>query len=296
MKILNITAIFLLVCFLMLMANSAFICGQATFQVLSTTLTLYRDGLAHCKQQLTLEPWTAEITLPLLSESPQNLLLLDENNTAVDYNLVASNLTAYVLGARSLLIEYDTMALTTKEAEVWSLITNCSYTLTVNLPLNSTVIYLSGSPLSIETKDNTITMTLSPGIWEISYVLPLLTPDDFPYQKDDSNPPTGFPIVYVAAAAIIASAATITAFLLYRKRKGPSLNKILKNNPQLGKEDQEVIRYIKEKGGKAFEAELREQFPDMPRTSLWRLVRRLERLEIVEVKKVGLENQVELKK
>jgi uncharacterized membrane protein len=34
----------------------------------------------------------------------------------------------------------------------------------------------------------------------------------------------------------------------------------------------------------------------MPRTTLWRLVRRLEGLEIVEVKKIGLENQVQLKK
>ena len=188
------------------------------------------------------------------------------------------------------------MALTTKEAEVWTLITDYSHNLTINLPVNSTVIYLSESPLSIETKDNTITMILSPGRWEISYILPLLAPDEFPDQIDDAKPPSGFPIVYIAAAAVIVIAAAIAAFLLYRKRKGPSVGRILKDNPQLGKEDQDVIQFLKEKGGKAFEAELREKFPDTPRTSLWRLVRRLERLEIVEVKKVGLENQVELKK
>jgi uncharacterized membrane protein len=64
----------------------------------------------------------------------------------------------------------------------------------------------------------------------------------------------------------------------------------------LKKEDREVIEFLAEKDGKAFEAEIRERFPDMPRTSLWRLVRRLERLEIVEIKKIGLENQVALKK
>jgi uncharacterized membrane protein len=296
MKALSTATIFLVVSSLVLMANSVFVLGQSTFQVQSTTLTLYRDGLAHCKQQVLLEPWTAEITLPLLSESPQNLLLLDENRTAVDYNLSGHNLTAYVLGAGSLLVEYDTMSLTTKEAEVWTLITNYSYNLTINMPLNSTVIYLSESPLAIETEDSTITMTLSPGRWEISYILPLLAPDEFPDQTDDSNPPSGFPFVYFAAAVIIAIALAIVAFLLYRKRKGPSVGKILKDNPQLGKEDQDVIQFLKEKGGKAFEAELREKFPDTPRTSLWRLVRRLERLEIVEVKKVGLENQVEIKK
>jgi uncharacterized membrane protein len=52
---------------------------------------------------------------------------------------------------------------------------------------------------------------------------------------------------------------------------------------------------VAEKEGKAFEAEIRERFLDIPRTSLWRLVRRLEKLEIVQVKKIGLENRVELK-
>ena len=64
----------------------------------------------------------------------------------------------------------------------------------------------------------------------------------------------------------------------------------------LVKEDIAVIEFLAEKDGKAFEAEIRERFPDMPRTSLWRLVRRLEGLELVEIKRIGLENQVQLKK
>ncbi len=57
-----------------------------------------------------------------------------------------------------------------------------------------------------------------------------------------------------------------------------------------------MIQFIAERGGKALEAEIREAFPDLPRTTLWRLVRRLEKMEIVSIKKVGLQNQVELKK
>ena len=62
------------------------------------------------------------------------------------------------------------------------------------------------------------------------------------------------------------------------------------------KEDRAVLEFLAEKDGKVFEAEIRERFPDMPRTSFWRLIKRLEKLEIVEVKKIGLENQVILKK
>ncbi len=66
-------------------------------------------------------------------------------------------------------------------------------------------------------------------------------------------------------------------------------------NPQLNTEEKDVIRFLVENERKAFEAEIREQFPDIPRTSLWRLVKRLEKLDIVLIKKIGLENRVELK-
>ncbi|MCS7096526.1 MAG: hypothetical protein RMK50_05650, partial [Nitrososphaerota archaeon] len=59
-------------------------------------------------------------------------------------------------------------------------------------------------------------------------------------------------------------------------------------------EEAEVLRFIKERGGRVLEAELREAFPDIPRTSMWRLVKRLERRKQVRVKKVGLQNVVEL--
>ena len=96
--------------------------------------------------------------------------------------------------------------------------------------------------------------------------------------------------------AAVAVAVIVAALLLHGRKRVPNVEKILKANPQLAREDQAVIRFLAEKEGKAFEAEIREKFPDMPRTSLWRLVRRLERLEIVEIKKIGLENQVELTK
>jgi len=84
-------------------------------------------------------------------------------------------------------------------------------------------------------------------------------------------------------------------FLLFRRR-GYNIEEIFKMHPRLNKEEKEVIQFLAENEGKAFESQIRERFPDIPRTSLWRLVKRLEKLEILKVKKIGLENQVELKK
>jgi uncharacterized membrane protein len=57
-----------------------------------------------------------------------------------------------------------------------------------------------------------------------------------------------------------------------------------------------VIQFLVDKDGKAFEAEIRQKFSDIPRTSLWRLIKRLEKMGLVSIKKIGLENRVELKK
>jgi uncharacterized membrane protein len=272
---------------------SATATAESLFEVESMSLTVYRDGLVHVTQTLTLSELTPEITLPLLALAIENVIVLDENDMAVDYEIIGGNLTAFTLGAERVLIEYDTVSLTKKEAEVWTLITDNPYNLTAFLPQNSTVIYLNQMPTAIDTSNTGIKLSLYPSNWEISYVVPLLPQDDL---NGGDGPSAQIPLEYLIAAIVAAAAVVLSALIVVRQRRGPNADKILKANPQLKKEDKDVILFLAEKDGKAFEAEIRERFPDMPRTSLWRLVRRLERLELVEVKRIGLENQVQLKK
>ena len=164
MKIYSINSGILFFCFLILVVNIDGALGQSISYPQSTNVTFYRDGLAHCTQQFSIDALVPEITVPLLSESPQNILLIDENSTAVDYKLTGNNLTVYTLGASELLVEYDTIQLTSKEAEVWTLLTQYPYNMTIFLPVNSTVVYLSEIPLAIETMEGAITMDLTAGI------------------------------------------------------------------------------------------------------------------------------------
>jgi uncharacterized membrane protein len=272
--------------------TSATAAAESLFEVESMNLTVYRDGLVHITQTLTASELAPEITLPLLSSAIENVIVLDENDMAVDYEISNGNFTIFTLGAERILIEYDTVSLTKKEAEVWTLITDNPYNLTVFLPQNSTVIYLNQMPTAIDTSDTGIKLSLYPSSWEISYVVPLLPQDDL----NGDEPSAQIPLEYLIAAIVAVAAVVLSALIVVRRRRGPNADKILKANPQLKKEDKDVILFLAEKDGKAFEAEIRERFPDMPRTSLWRLVRRLERLELVEVKRIGLENQVQLKK
>ncbi|MBN1244720.1 hypothetical protein JXA31_03915 [Candidatus Bathyarchaeota archaeon] len=273
-------------------ATATTVVAQSLFEVESIDLTVYRDGLVHVTQTIIVDELAPDITLPLLSASVENVIVLDESQLVVDYEINGGNLTVFTLGAERVLVEYDTIALTEKEAEVWTLVADNPYTLTAFLPQNATVVYLSSMPTAIDTSGTGIKLSLYPGQWEISYVLPLL-PDDG--TEDNGAPWTTFPLEYLIIAIAAVTAVVLSVILIIRRRKGPNVKKTVKAYPQLKKEDKDVIAFLAEKGGQAFEAEIRERFPDMPRTSLWRLVRRLERLEIVEVKKIGLENQVQLK-
>lgn len=366
--------------FILLLSVTVAAADETEFQVESTNLQIYRDGLVRVTQTLIVNETLPAVTLPLLNSSVNNFIVLDENQTVLDYDVDGINLTVFTLGTTSVSLQYDTDSLTKKDFGVWSLIVDNPYNLTVQLPEESTVVYLSEMPTSIDTEGNKITLSLFPSQWEISYIFPLVPPADFQISDLDVTPSeveageevtvsvritnvggqTGsytvpliinqttedtktvtlekgastttefkiikqtpgkfnveiaglvdeftvkaassnggtsnlIPVEYLVAAAVAVAAIFVAAFFLVRKR-GPNVENIFTVHPQLNKEEKDVIRFLADNERKAFESQIREQFPDIPRTSLWRLVRRLEKLEIVKVKKIGLENQVELKK
>ncbi|MDQ4074566.1 MAG: hypothetical protein M3162_09740, partial [Thermoproteota archaeon] len=72
------------------------------------------------------------------------------------------------------------------------------------------------------------------------------------------------------------------------------VERTIDERPHLKQEDRQVLRFIAEKGGTAFESEIRNKFI-LPKTTLWRLVRRLERENLVKVRKTGVQNLIELR-
>jgi len=71
------------------------------------------------------------------------------------------------------------------------------------------------------------------------------------------------------------------------------VTRILEEKPHLRPEDQHVLKYLAENDGAVFESELRTKF-QLPKTTIWRLVKRLEREELVEIRKTGGQNLIKL--
>lgn len=115
--------------------------------------------------------------------------------------------------------------------------------------------------------------------------------------------------IYLLIGGVIAAA--IAGIIIMKKIKSNSIiavSEITTNNyissdketiyklkPELRQDDKDIVAFISEKGGQVFESELRKKFL-MPRTTMWRAVKRLEREDIVEIEKVDQQNLIKLRK
>ena len=75
----------------------------------------------------------------------------------------------------------------------------------------------------------------------------------------------------------------------------PNKETIFRLKPELRQDDKDIVTFISENGGQAYESELRKKFL-LPRTTTWRAVKRLEREGIVEIEKIDQQNLIKLRK
>ena len=117
---------------------------------------------------------------------------------------------------------------------------------------------------------------------------------------DGATKEEGLPVIWIGAAALVVALAA-GAFYLTRRGGGKGvetparfdLDRLFEEHPHLRIDDKEILRFIAESGGEVFAAELRERFK-VPRTSLWRMIRRLEREEVVDVSTIGGQSLVKI--
>lgn len=108
---------------------------------------------------------------------------------------------------------------------------------------------------------------------------------------------------WIVVGLVTGGLAVVFVFLWLRRKAPPPMlerefreidvDRILERAKHLRLEDREAIEFIALAGGEVFEAELREKFK-LPKSTVWRMVKRLKREGFVEVVKVGGQNLVRL--
>ncbi|MEM4461963.1 MAG: MarR family transcriptional regulator [Candidatus Bathyarchaeia archaeon] len=86
------------------------------------------------------------------------------------------------------------------------------------------------------------------------------------------------------------------ALILSRRMKiYRSLDDLFEKNPWLNDDERNLLRILWEKGGVAYESDLRESLK-LPKTTVWRMIRRLEKSGLLRVEKVRGENRVHIRR
>ena len=127
-------------------------------------------------------------------------------------------------------------------------------------------------------------------------------------EEDDTSQPeeTEPLLLYGIFGAILAPTIITIGFFVYRSRKKPKdheirkkkrridIERIFREHKDLMPEEKQAIQFLVDNNGEAFEAELYD-YIKLPRTTTWRLVKRLEGMGIIRTSKFRRQNLVRVK-
>jgi uncharacterized membrane protein len=283
---------------------------QSTFgTVKALDLIVYSDGTTNVSSEISTDPFQPDFSVNLFGPTIDNFVAEDENGFLLSTNIEGNTAVVETLGASTISINYDIHDLVSKEGRIWSFKINSPVEYSLLMPSNIVIVGMSTYPLNLQTVNDKSQLLLASGQIEINYF----------FGVSELPPPTTTPPVttsensiYLIGGGIVAAGAIVVVFLKRSKNssaitvsdtvvkqeitdKPLSIETIFEQRPELREDDKQLIAFISENGGQAYESELRKKFLQ-PRTTMWRAVKRLERYGIIEIEKKELQNLVILKK
>ncbi len=267
-------------------------------------LIIYSDGSTHIYSEIEVDSLEVDFALNLFGNEIDNFVAIGENDVLLSAEITNDVSTIGIFGSSAISINYDIHDLVSKEGRIWTFTLDAPTDYTLLMPENSVIVGMSALPLNMEIVDERMRLLLPSGPSEINYVFG--TPTTFPLTPTPQNE---FDSTLIVIGGAVAAAGVIGAVLLKRSQKKPERitttisetgkplepEKIFNLRPDLREDDKELINFIFNNGGQALESELRKKFLQ-PRTTMWRAVKRLERLGIIEIEKKDLQNLVRIKK
>ena len=275
-------------------------------------LVIYSDGSTHVSTQIDVDPLEPDFELNLFGKSIDNFVATGDTGFLLSEEIVEDKAIIDIFGSSSIIVDYNIDDLVSKEGRVWTFSFDSPSDYTLLMPKNSVIVGMSGLPNNMELVDEQTKLGLTAGLSEINYIFTPINPTT---HKPTISSESSFN--YINAAVIGGSiiAVVIGIVLMLKRKQSKSLPSIIQtestekrtetksNNaetifnfrPEMREDDKEIVKFIFDKGGQVLESELRKKFLQ-PRTTMWRAVKRLERLGVIEIDKKDLQNLVKLKK
>ena len=276
--------------------------------------TIYSDGSTHVFYELESDPLEPESKVKLFGNTIENITIFDEDGFILTNEIHDNIAVVETFGASIISADYDTQDLVSKTGKMWLFSVDAPTQYSLLMTKNTVIVEMDSFPISMQVENGQSYLVLPKGQTNISYyfsvpasaqsVEPLVSPTQEVAQDNSS-------ILYIGVitAAIVGAVAVV----VMKKKKSPNMSEVVKtiqketeaeqqidaktifdSKPDLREDDKEIINFLTENGGQAYESELRKKFLQ-PRTTMWRAVKRLERQEIIEIIKKDMQNLVKLK-
>jgi len=277
-------------------------------------LTLYSDGSAHISSQLEVDPLDPDYEVSLFGSSIDNFVVVGENGFLLSSEIIDDKAMIDTFGSSSVSIDYDIHDLISKEGRVWTFTLDSPTDYSLLMPTNSIIVGMDALPSNMDLINDQTKLDLSSGLSEINYIFGSTQPPT-------TQPPTTIPeqpnndinTIILAGASVAAAISGVVIMIKRKQTKSSSViqtevisksqiktdttdtENIFNLRPDMREDDKEIIKFISANGGEALESDLRKKFLQ-PRTTMWRVVKRLEREGVIEISKKDLQNLVKLKK
>lgn len=283
---------------------------QTSFATTRTLdLIINTDGSTNISSQIDVD--SSNFELSLFGPSIDNFVATGSDGTTLSGQVIEDKAMIQTDDYSSITVNYDIHDLISKEGRVWTFSFDSPTNYSLLMPENSVIVGMNILPENMEQLDSQIRLEIPTGPAQIDYIFS--TPVEVP------TTPSEFSFDSVTIGLIVGpiAAAAIAGVIVAKKRQSkPQLqteviqtetiqtpkpttdsltpDDIFNLRPDMREDDKDIVKFISENGGEVFESELRKKFLQ-PRTTMWRAVKRLERLGVVEIYKKDLLNMVKLR-
>ncbi|MEK0347410.1 MAG: MarR family transcriptional regulator [Nitrosopumilus sp.] len=268
-------------------------------------LIIQSDGSTHVSSNIDVD--SSYFELSLFGSSIDNFIAIGESGSELSGDIIDDKAIVDTLGSSSITVNYDIHDLISKEGRVWTFSFDSPSNYSLLMPKNSVIVGMSVLPNNMKQIDEQIKLELFSGPAQIDYIFgiipePTTTQNEYTLDFMTMGLISGLIVTASVTAAILikkkqSKSSKVYVAELSKKQSEPEsldTHTIFNLRPEMREDDKEIVKFISENGGQVFESDLRKKFLQ-PRTTMWRAVKRLERLGVVEIYKKDLQNKVKLR-
>ena len=268
-------------------------------------LIIQSDGSTHISSHIDVD--SSNFELSLFGSSIDNFIAIGESGSELSGDIIDDKAIVDTLGSSSITVNYDIHDLISKEGRVWTFSFDSPSNYSLLMPKNSVIVGMSVLPNNMKQIDEQIKLELFSGPAQIDYIFgiipePTTTQNEYTLDFMTMGLISGLIVTASVTAAILikkkqSKSSKVYVAELSKKQSEPEsldTHTIFNLRPEMREDDKEIVKFISENGGQVFESDLRKKFLQ-PRTTMWRAVKRLERLGVVEIYKKDLQNMVKLR-